>query len=424
MNMLQTILKQLWNEKRHAVWLLLELVVVFLFLLLEVDFSWIKLKNYREPRGFDVENTYRLELKSLTPGAIGYLHAEGLEQTEAEMLDRLVGQLELHPDVEAVGYSRMASPTARGGWWTMLFRRDSLGEVNLQGRTVDEGYLKVFRLHRVDGGALDVKAADRKQLLVSGLACEKMNYASLADVPGDTLYMDTGEDRREAFLVTAVYEELKSQPFRPYSPSFFEVPTRQQWNEVLQRDQAQRTELWLRVREGRDAHFREHFKQEMGERLWAGQIYVSSVVSVADEMRKMIDTEVRQEVAPMMYVLLFVLLTAFLGVFGTFWLRTRQRCSEVGIRMAMGASRQTVWRLFMLEGVCLAAVAVLPALLIYVNLLYAEVLNVYDLPFTAGRVLLVLAVSLLVLLAMILAGIWFPARQASRMNPVDALRDE
>lgn len=141
-------------------------------------------------------------------------------------------------------------------------------------------------------------------------------------------------------------------------------------------------------------------------------------------MQKCIDAEVRQDVAPMMYVLLFVMLTAFLGVFGTFWLRTRQRCSEVGIRVAMGASKQAIGQQFILEGICLAVIAVFPALLIYVNLLHGEVLNIYDLPYTAGRVLLVFVVSLLTLLVMIITSIWIPARHASQMNPTEALRDD
>lgn len=422
--MLQTIIKQLWNERLHTVWLLLELVVVFLFLLIEIDFSWIKLKNYLEPRGFNVENTYRLNLKRLTPGAIGYQPFDSLIQAEAEMLEQLIRQVQQYPDVEVVGYSRVASPIATGGWWTTLVRQDSLGKVDLQGRTIDENYLKVFRLYDSDGKLLAVKTSDHKQMFLSNLACDEMNYASVTDAQGDTLNMDIGEGKYKPMLVSATYKELKSQPFRAYSPSFLELPTRQQWNEILQREQAQRAELWLRVRDGREAYFRENFKRDMGERLGAGQIYVSSVVSVEEEMQKCIDAEVRQDVAPMMYVLLFVMLTAFLGVFGTFWLRTRQRCSEVGIRVAMGASKQAIGQQFILEGICLAVIAVFPALLIYVNLLHGEVLNIYDLPYTAGRVLLVFVVSLLTLLVMIITSIWIPARHASQVNPTEALRDD
>lgn len=422
--MFRMVIKQLWSEKRHTVWLLLELTVVFLFLLMEVDFSWIKLKNYLEPVGFDVTNTYQLKLKRLTPGAIGYQSADKIMQTEAEMLEQLIGQVRMYPDVEVVGFSNMASPIATGGWWTMLYRPDSLGEVNVQGRTIDENYLQIFRLCDYDGKPLNTASTDRKQLFVSKLACEKLGYEIAKEVQDDTLFMDTGEDGRQPYVVTAVFTDLKSQPFRPYRSSFLELSTRQQWNEDLQRMQAQSVELWVRVREGHDAHFRENFEREMGERLWAGQIYVSSVISMEDEVRKRVDTEVRQNVAPMMYVLMFVLLTAFLGVFGTFWLRTRLRRSEIGIRMVMGASRLSVWKLFMLEGICLTVIAMLPALLIYVNLLQAEILNVYDLPYTGGRVLLVFVVSLVILQMMIMTGIWFPARQASRLRPAKALHYE
>lgn len=423
--MFQVIVKQLWSEKRQTVWLLLELAVVCLFLLMVVDFSWIKLKNYLEPRGFDVTNTYQLKLKRLAPGAVGYQPSGELMQTEGEMLEQLIGQIRMYPDVELVGISNMASPVASGGWWTMLFRRDSLGQANLQGRTVDENYLKIFRLCDPNGEALDLMRSDRARLLLSGLACDQLGYETVAAALNDTLYMNTGEkNERTPYPVSAVFAELKSQPFRPYQSSFFELPTRQQWNENLQRMQAQRVELWVRVREGCDTHFREHFEREMAERLWAGQLYVSSVISMEDEVGRCIDMEMRQNVEPMMYVLLFVLLTAFLGVFGTFWLRTRLRRSEIGIRMVMGASRSAIGKLFFLEGLCLMSVAVFSALLVYVNLLQAEILNVYDLPYTGSRVLLVAVVSSFVLQVMIFTGIWFPARKASRLKPADALHYE
>lgn len=418
------ILKQLRHEGWYTVWLLLELTVVFFFLLLDMDFSWGKLKNYREPRGFDIASTYQLNLKRLTPGATGYLPADSLRETEAGMLDELLAHVGLHPDVEVVGFSTDASPIARGGWWSDLKRTGEQGHIDGQGRNVDAGYLRVFRISRPDGTLISFDASSKGRLFVSEKGLAAGGYTSVAEALGDTLVMEKGGGETEPYTLDAVCTDFKSQPFQPYTPSFFVMPTRQEWNELLQMRGAQRVEAWLRVREGREEHFLRHFEDEMGERLQSGQIYVSSIISMEGEMQKIVDRVLKQEVSPMMYVLLFVLLTAFLGVFGTFWLRTRQRRSEVGIRMAMGASRQAVWQLFVLEGLCLTVVAMLPALLLYVNLLHAEVLDVYSQPFTAGRVALAFASSLLIMLVMIVAGVWLPARQAARLEPAVSLHDE
>ena len=126
----------------------------------------------------------------------------------------------------------------------------------------------------------------------------------------------------------------------------------------------------------------------------------------------------------MTYVLAFVLIVAFLGIFGSFWLRTRQRKCEIGIRMAMGASKKSISFSMMLEGLCLLLISILPAFIVYFNLLNAEVLNVARLDFTVGRVLIATGTSLLTIIIIIVGGIYQPAMQAASTPPVEALRDE
>jgi putative ABC transport system permease protein len=143
--------------------------------------------------------------------------------------------------------------------------------------------------------------------------------------------------------------------------------------------------------------------------------------------RKLRDNEVgkmiREDVLPMAYVMLFVLITVFMGVFGAFWLRTRQRRSEIGIRMAMGASKEIIRQSTILEGLCLMALSIPPAYLVYLNLLGADVLDTYRLPFTFGRTMIALLSTLLITSAMIAGGTYWPATRAASIQPVDALRE-
>lgn len=128
-----------------------------------------------------------------------------------------------------------------------------------------------------------------------------------------------------------------------------------------------------------------------------------------------------------MYVVIgFLLVNVFLGLLGTFWYRTRQRTSELAVRMIFGASRISLFRRLMGEGLILLAVAAVIAGSLIAALLYVEIRP--ELTFASridtGWIVRDSVITFLLLLAMIFLGIWFPARAAMRVSPAAALHDE
>ena len=120
----------------------------------------------------------------------------------------------------------------------------------------------------------------------------------------------------------------------------------------------------------------------------------------------------------------FFLFNVFLCVFATFWYRTRKRRCEVALRMALGSSRRQVMRYFLLEGLVLLLMAVIPALLIALNIQWAD-LTVHTLvDVSAVRFVGSFGVALLLMALMIVLGIWYPARRAMQVQPAEALHDE
>ncbi len=112
---------------------------------------------------------------------------------------------------------------------------------------------------------------------------------------------------------------------------------------------------------------------------------------------------------------------AIIGIYGVMAYSVGRRTPEVGIRVALGASRRDVLRLVLgedlaLTGVGLAAGAVGAALLTrYLATLLFHVGRLDSATYAAVA---------LTLLAAGLAACWIPARRAMRVDPVTALRAE
>jgi len=115
------------------------------------------------------------------------------------------------------------------------------------------------------------------------------------------------------------------------------------------------------------------------------------------------------------------LLLAALGVFGLVSFAVTRRTREIGIRMALGASVGEVIRLVTRDGLRLVAIGLALGLLLSLGVTRLLASLLYGVSPTDATVFL--AVPALVFAIAFLAA-WLPARRATRVNPVDALRAE
>src|SRR4029077_2925944 len=115
------------------------------------------------------------------------------------------------------------------------------------------------------------------------------------------------------------------------------------------------------------------------------------------------------------------LLLAAIGIYGVMSFAIAQRTHEIGLRIALGAGPQQVLRLVLREGMLLALVGLVVGLAgtyfvgrVMKSLLYQ--VNAID-PAAIGAVAAVLLLSALM-------ACYIPARRATRVDPMVALRDE
>lgn len=114
------------------------------------------------------------------------------------------------------------------------------------------------------------------------------------------------------------------------------------------------------------------------------------------------------------------LIVAGIGVMNVMLVSVAERVREIGIKKALGARRGDILIQFLLEALVISMVG--GALGVVVGLLFGVIANEAGVRFEPSGQIIVISVAASVVVGLVF-GI-FPAYRASRLNPIDALRQE
>lgn len=147
-------------------------------------------------------------------------------------------------------------------------------------------------------------------------------------------------------------------------------------------------------------------------------------VGEMNSMDDLVSKSVSQQRSSMILLTLFAavaLVLAAIGIYGVLSYSVTQRTREIGIRMALGASKTEILKLIISKGMMLTAIGIV----LGVAGAYALTRAVRSLLFGVGT----LDLAIFVIVPMVFAVIavfacFFPARRASQVDPLVALRSE
>jgi putative ABC transport system permease protein len=154
-----------------------------------------------------------------------------------------------------------------------------------------------------------------------------------------------------------------------------------------------------------------------------GNCYIQSIQSF-DDIRYSFQLDTVNALKKRGFIMLFLLVNIFLGIIGTFWYRTQQRRPELGLRIALGSSLSGLNFLLIGEGLMLLLLAAVPALVICYHIGSADLTDAWQMKWGVARFVPGAVITLLFMILMIAAGIWYPSRQAMRIQPAEALHEE
>src|SRR5690349_15075843 len=113
-------------------------------------------------------------------------------------------------------------------------------------------------------------------------------------------------------------------------------------------------------------------------------------------------------------------LLASIGIYGLLAYIVGQRSREIGIRMALGARRGDILRMFLRKGVALAGVGIVVGVVFSVSTASMMASLLYGVRPHDPAVFLIVP---LLLLAVATLASYLPARRATKVNPIIALRE-
>ncbi len=412
--MKRKLFKQIRAEWRTNVWLALELLVVSVVLWYIIDYFYTTASIMVKPLGYDVEHCYKLMFNTVTDKSPSYIPDRTTEEDIADARE-ILSRMEHLPFVEAASISHNSHPY-NGSSSGIKLRYDTIYNPHyLPNRMVTPGFLKVFRCVGLGGETPEQLAViiERNELILGGNVFFDKRYLP-ENMIGCKFYCD--DDTTMTITLGAAIMPMRDSEYVEWGNTAITGMTDIGYTYA--------SEYCVRVFPDKDTNIEEQL-MNMSESLFhVGNRLLVNVTSFKNIRQKYQQAQANK-VRDMVFLMCFLLLNIFLGLFGTFWFRTQQRSQEIAIRIAMGASRGDIFRRLLSEGLILLLL-ITPVAVAFDCFMAFNELNTYSMDgyFITDRMIVTCGATFVLIALMIVGGIWIPADKARRVEPAITLKDE
>lgn len=435
---MKLILKNLWNRRGRYAWLFIELIVVTAIAWYVLDKAAVSIADTKLPVGYDVDRLALVSVRTLPEAAKGYV-ADLDSAQKAENFDTFMDKLRRYEGVERISPQYAGNFLNNGSISINHYDSgqpsDTLVkhgfEVQFSGGTE---FFETYGIKSVEGPSAEELSAynyvPRRNMVITEEYARR--YWPEGPIVGRSFRYKSREGDTVYINIVGVVNNVRYQTgFRTNALTFGT------WNTVLNKDDEE-YDVIVRLKPGVDPRdFAPRFADWAAKNMTVGNLYVKSVTPYSEQIFEAeYDRGIPAERNMYIALAAFFLINLILGVIGSFFLQTRRRIAEMGVHRSFGATRGQIVRMLMGEGIILATVAFIIGdfIMLHVLLKYGmatgQAMNNYFDPIdnwvsnTWQHFALVSAIVYACILFCVVVGTFIPAWRASRVNPVDALRDE
>ena len=401
--MLRHIATLLWNNRRQRLLLVGQILLSFLVLFGVFSFVGQKFAAYATPLGFDVADSYVIEVG--LPEAIDTNTA-----ARKDLFLRLRRELEGIPAVERASILGFIAPfdNSQWGWgethdgvnvWTQIFMADEhyadAAEVRLaRGRW--------FTPADTVGGGWRV---------VVNEAFLERNFPNTDMLDSTFTFFDVEEAGRRVEIVGVVENFKYLSEFAEEEPLTF-VPDAP-WD--LRHEDHYMQGVTVRVAPGSPASLEEALFEAVAQVTGTRE----SVITPLERRRELTSREHWVPILLMLTICAFLVANVALGLFGILINAIAKRRGEIGLRKALGATGWGVTAQLTAEVTLVALAALLLGAALAAQVSLFELIDLETRHFVWGGV-----AAAALILGLVLACALIPSGQAARIHPAVALREE
>ena len=409
--MTRHIFKIILKRKTSTKLLIVEFIITFLTLFALSVFITKFISNYHKPLGFKYEDVLQLDFQNLK--------GESWDNQKA-IIQTFIQQFKSFPEVEYVSFYDRNVPFQPDNYTKLVYAQHNDIKVQNVKISVADNYLAhVLSIDINEGRWFQETDYTMKNIPVVINQQLKDKLFGKSNALGKTVQL-----YKEPATVVGVINDFRntgdfssSEPFI-FIQSYFNQET--VYNQKLKVDLNNSDYncpaiIYLKIKQGTGIDFEDLLKQSINTKLpdWDFRIYRM------ENVRNAYIKRVWLPIVLVSLVVFFLLINVVLGLFGVLWYNISLRKSEIGLRMAVGASKKNVYKQFIGEMLVLATLGILPGLVIAVQF---PILKVFDIE-TRVYVLAMLAATGIIYLLVTLCAL-LPSAQAANIQPAMALHEE
>jgi putative ABC transport system permease protein len=411
--MITSIFKQIWNQKRKNAFIAVEMFFLFALIFAGGFHLADKLTTYFIPENYESQNRISLVIWSGNDNS----------EHQKEDMDRLTKTLSAIDDVILAG--KAFDGPFGGSYTNSSIYVDSLqigaefrgGDPNLaevlgfdviEGQWFDQAslnlYASVYPFEKNMSKEQAAEATAHVPIVVDRLLAEKISET------GDALHQKILIDNRSCEVI-GIIEPIKREGFRKPEPAVY-LPT--DW-----RAHPSQIELFIQYRPNANLPV---LMEQINHRIFTildKESWQISTLATLDSLKARETEMERVDLIYIVFLAMFLIFTALLGLTGIFSFNINKRKPEIGVLRAIGSSQSHLQGRLVMEMLFISLLGILPAIFFLAQI---PMLDIF--PIEAGFYFRTLAGTFVFLVVLIILFAWYPAYNASRMEPALALKDE
>lgn len=388
--MLKHQFKIIWNDRKRFFGIFIEQILVFIILMISIVSISIAVDKYNEPGLLETDDVIFFGYSSSD-----YNNPE-LDEISRKM-DEIVERLRRNPNVRFISNGDEFAPYLRDDDYN---KTDSVAidnkKIKVYIKYSDRYGAAVFAPKIVEGEWLsDKKLPDGSaEIIITRAVADQLNWEKAVGRKVTIQNMN--------YTVVGVIEALKQNVFSKAVPVIIQSMKETNHSNFFRELSAKVDDKEL---------FATDFHNEWNRSV-KSDIASTMFVDLENAKNSSI-SELSIDIVMMSVPTLFLLIFAFIGAFGLFWLNSQKRMKEFALRLAVGSTVNELKKGVIMESIIVTTLSMVPGVLLS--------LFIYEI--TVVRVVgIVVTVAIMFLFAIFSA--WYPAQIVSKINPAQALNYE